>query len=111
MTKSAIEEGKNKNVLTESGESLRCRSQVLGQEFDFEISIAANGQLFLSVEGEKDLDNILEIISQRCATPVESILPLLLTNLALLCRKELPKPTQARSPRQATFLVDSPTIH
>lgn len=74
------------NLLTDTKEPLRCKSLILGSEFELELFVDEMGIVEISLEGEKDMQGILEAISFKCQTPVDTILPLLLVNLALLCR-------------------------
>jgi hypothetical protein len=94
------------NILTETGEALICKSILLGQEFALEIRIAGDGQLSLSIDGNPTVEDAAKMIATKCDVPVESILPLLIVNLALL--------TERRQRLQDTFLTTpSPkaTIH
>lgn len=97
------------NVLTNEGNALDCRSIILGQEFHFEISIDEEGKLDLSVDGEKNFRDILENISFKCSTPVDTILPLLLVNLALL--NNMPAKPTTKTPLVKDVFVDSLTVH
>lgn len=74
------------NLLTDSTEPLKCKSLILGSEFELELFVGERGTVEICLEGEKDMQGILEAISFNCQTPVDTILPLLLVNLALLCR-------------------------
>ena len=92
------------NVLTESGGALLCRSVLLGHEFDLEISIAGDGQLTLVIDGNPNSEEAAQLLATKCEVPVESILPLLVVNLALLMEKRV----QAY-PSVSTYV--NPTIH
>ena len=92
------------NILTSDGGILRCKSVLLGQEFDLEICITSNGQLSLSIDGNLRIEEAAQIIATKCEVPVESILPLLIVNLALLMEKKF-------EPNVSSTISSKVTIH
>lgn len=72
------------NVLTGSEEALVCRSELLGQEFDFNIHLSPDGELYLAIDDSSDIKDVAKVIAEKCKTSEESVLPLLVVSSAVL---------------------------
>lgn len=85
----SIDSKRKPNVLTNSTESFRCMTEILGMQFDVEVYLTAEGDLNLAVDGNDKIEEVAKVIGNKCQTPVEAVLPLLVVNLAVLYQNNI----------------------